>query len=136
MAQQRSSKTRGSGRKKRTQPQVQRTKVRFERTKDFRTIHVDGAYGGVTPNGGIAISFYHQHQELPSSVTIEITDIGTSEEVDRVGGDVILRAVEIEARMTATVARSLATWLIERAEELERATEQIQDASQSPGGTS
>ena len=90
--------------------------VTFERTSQFRTIHVDGAWGGVTPNGGIAVSLYHEHNPVPSKVTLRLEKGGTIQE-DKSGGRGIRREIEVEARMTPEVARALAEWLSRKADE-------------------
>ncbi len=92
-------------------------KITFERTPQFRTIQVDGAWGGVTPSGAmIAMSFYHERAALPSGLTITVKEARKANEV-RTGAAGIVRVLETEARMTPTVARAVASWLITKADE-------------------
>ena len=93
--------------------------VRFERAAQFRTIHVEGAWGGVTPGGGIAVNVYHDQSPLPSSLTFTLTGGGKTSH-EPTGGTDIVRVVETELRMTPDVARTLATWLAGKADDADR----------------
>lgn len=138
MTQQRSSRRSSPARKRARKQQQQQVEVRFERTRDFRTIHVDGAWGGASPNGGIVMSLYHQHQELPSSVTLA-AKAGGVDEVSRTGGEIILREIEVQAQMSPATARVIAQWLIEKANEVDQVLGQLPGAGESPetpGGAS
>ena len=100
---------------------LQEVEVRFEQAAQFRTIHVDGAWGGVTPGGGgIAVNVYHEHSSLPSSLTITLTDGKISRKPTDWTG--IVRVVETELRMTPDVARALAAWLVGKADDADRFT--------------
>ena len=95
-------------------------KVSFERAAEFRTIQVDGAWGAVTPNSEIiSVNFYHDYTGLPSSVVVTVEG-GRRVGEESTGGGGTVRVVEAEVRMTPSVARSIARWLVERADEAER----------------
>lgn len=115
-------------------------KISFEQAEQFRTIHVDGAWGGVTPQGGIAVNFYHEHHAVPSSLTITMKEGQTPTE-RRSGPAAIVRVLEAEARMTPDVARTLGEWLLGKADEAERLLSAAQelrstetDSSADPSG--
>ena len=98
---------------------LQEVEVRFERATQFRTIHVDGAWGSVTPGGGIAANIYHEQSSLPSSLTFTLTGGGETSH-KRTGWTGFVRVVETELRMTPDVARALATWLAGKADDADR----------------
>ena len=93
--------------------------VSFEQAAQFRTIHVDGAWGGVTPGGGIAVNVYNEHSPLPSSQTVILTGGGKTSPKPT-GETGIVRVIETELRMTPDVARSIATWLAGKADDADR----------------
>ena len=95
--------------------------IRFEQASQFRTIHVDGAWGGATPGGEIAVNVYNEHSPLPSSVTLTRTEDGKTSH-EPTGETGIVRVIETELRMTPDVARTLATWLVEKADYADRLT--------------
>ncbi len=98
-------------------------KIRFHYIKSnyFRVVHVDGAHGGITPNGNIFFSAYSQRAPIPQITTHKIeADGSVTEEIreERVGKDGIVREVEVGIMMDAATAESLHKWLGEKVKAL------------------
>lgn len=90
----------------------------------FREIHVDGAYGGLTPRGLINLNFYAERAPIPRSSEFEITaentlgkSLGDSED-SKTG---ILREYEFGIYMDIAVAKAIITLLTNKISEYETA---------------
>lgn len=91
-------------------------KIRFHYIKSnyFRVVHVDGAHGGITPNGNIFFSAYSQRAPIPQITTQKVEADGSiTEEIreERVVKDGIVREVEVGIMMDAATAEALHKWL-------------------------
>ena len=98
----------------------------FEKNNLYRTIHVDGAFGGPTPPFGlIHMSIYSEHLPLPSSITHQVTGGMMGEEISRsppassVEGARVVREVEANLVMSVDTARALRTWLDAKIQEVQ-----------------
>lgn len=87
---------------------------------DFRTIHIDGAIGGITPSGFLHIAMYCERSAIPKEITQEVRPDGslgpiTSSE----GKDGVARQMEIDIIVNEATAKSLKLWLDEKLVEFE-----------------
>ena len=99
--------------------------VRFHYAKapDFRTIHVDGGVGGLTPRGSIQLTVYAERRPIPTQTEFELRPdgtLGTEVEESRIGKDGILREMQCSLVMDHVTARAIRDWLGARLGELER----------------
>jgi hypothetical protein len=98
-------------------------KVAFEYTyaDGFRSHHVDGATGGVTPNGFIHFAVYSEKFELPKKQLFGLNSDGTLGSLldGEVGTTKIVRELSADIFVTLAAARGLRDWLGERITELE-----------------
>ncbi len=107
-------------------PEPDKSKIDFhyEKSNIFRVVHVDGAYGGPTPQGKILVSVYSERLPLPKVMTHELAPDGSlGKEVDRVSRHGIFREVEVALMMDRNVAESIKNWLGVKIEELDKAKE-------------
>ena len=91
-------------------------KTHYVKSNFFRTVHVDGAFGGFTPSGQIYFSVYSERAPLPD-VTVQSVEHGQigKEIIDqRKSSDGIVRELETGMIMSIPVAKSLMQWLQER----------------------
>lgn len=103
------------------------TKVQFHFLKSplYRTIHVDGAFGGVTPRGLLNLLLFSERFPIPDVTLHAVTaegGIGPELLDDRQSRSGVVRELEVGAVMTLGAARALREWLdrhITRLEELE-----------------
>jgi len=87
----------------------------------FRTIHVDGAIGALTPQGGIHFALYSERPAIPQQVTYQVRPdgaLGEQEAVVSRGG--VVRELEVDAIMTLDTAKSLRDWLSRKLSDAEK----------------
>jgi hypothetical protein len=92
-------------------------------SSNYRELHVDGAFGGVTTRGYINLSFYAERAPIPKSTDFELTEdntvgnlIGHSED-SKTG---ILREFEFGIYMDLNAARTLAEFINNKVADLEK----------------
>lgn len=96
-------------------------KIRFEYTKtgSYRSYHVDGAYGGVTPRGKISVDFYTEKFPTPTTTEHILAEDGTiGAETGRESTPAITRQIEAGIVLDMDAAVSLRNWLNGKIEEL------------------
>lgn len=104
------------------------TKISFDyiKTSQFRIVHVDGAFGGPTPQGHLFISFYAERPPIPQRVVHEVmttTDgvaLGPEIPTERNVRPGVVRDVEVGVIMTLQNAIALRDLLNSRIELLEK----------------
>lgn len=104
--------------------------LHYIKSNYFRTIHADGAIGGLTPRGELFLSLYSERPPLPDVVVqaIENGQLGKEIIEQRKGIEGILREIEVGVVMDLNVAKAVVTWLQERikvADEMMRLGSQI-----------
>jgi len=100
----------------------------FEKSAFFRSIHVDGAFGGVSPaNQQVHMAVYSERQPLPKKVVQKIAHgvLGAEIPERRVGRAGIFRELESDLIMSVEVAISLRDWLNLRIAEVQQTREQV-----------
>lgn len=99
-------------------------KIEFHYIKSpfFRSVHVDGAIGGITPRGLIHMAVFSERHAIPTSTIQEILNTGRlgSELLDeRKGKNGIAREMEVDMFLGLETAKELVTWLQQRIEHIE-----------------
>jgi len=90
----------------------------YIKSNNFRVVHADGAHGGVTPRGDIHMALFNERNPIPVRITNKIAENGTlGEEIGRSMRDGIVREVEVDVILDPEVAKSIANWLLEKADE-------------------
>jgi hypothetical protein len=106
-------------------PEIPR-ELKFDYLKSplYRSIHVDGAFGGIGPRPRMAISFYAERSPIPKQITHPLNrETGALEDEDkdkRVVRDAIIREVEFTAYMDLDTAKSLADWIMKKVSKFEK----------------
>ena len=101
-----------------------RTSIKFNyiKSSQFRVVHADGAYGGITPRGYIHASLYSERRPLPQTTEVPILpgdQLG--EERALVQKEDMVRELEVGVIMDLVAAKAFHDWLgkkIKAAEEL------------------
>jgi hypothetical protein len=75
----------------------------YIKSQFVRTVHADGAIGGITPHADIIVNFYSERQPIPKMVTQELKS-------DMTLGQEFSKASLAEASWTRTKARSAASY--------------------------
>lgn len=91
----------------------------YVKSNFFRTIHIDGAYGGLTPGGGIFMGLFSQRFPIPQKVTSEIEDGQIGKEVRKELRSGIFREVEAGVIMDKETAINLRAWLGAKIKEID-----------------
>lgn len=92
----------------------------YIKATDFRTIHVDGAIGGPTPQGLLHVSLWAQRPAIPREVVQAITPEGKlGDEISRQGREGITRELQVDAMLTLGAAKEVHQWLGRHIETLE-----------------
>lgn len=100
----------------------------FEKASFFRVIHVDGAFGGVSPgNRLIHMSVYSERQPIPKKIVQKINHGVLGEEIPekRIARSGIFRELEADLVMSLETATAIRVWLDQKINELQQIHEQI-----------
>lgn len=93
----------------------------------YRTVHADGAYGGMTPRGLIDVSFYSERRPIPNYLVHSITPAGAlGPEIrdERISKSGVIRELEVGVIFDLASAKSFLEWFKAQVDELERATQE------------
>jgi hypothetical protein len=97
--------------------------LHYIKTGSYRSYHVDGVFGGVTPNRKLYIEFFIQRQVTPKVVEHKVNDDGTvGEEIRRESKKGLVREIEAGIVMDIEIAKSLKEWLDEKIKKVEEST--------------
>lgn len=104
--------------------QIEREGLKFDYIKSnyFRVIHVDGVWGGVTPNLNIQMALFNERNAIPRQIVHEVKPDGTiGHELPekRDGRDTIVREIEASLIMDVQTAKVLIGWLQDKVDQLE-----------------
>jgi hypothetical protein len=111
-----------------SEPTNDKLRIEYEKSRLFRVVHADGAFGGTTPRLGLFISFYSERFPIPRVLTYEVTSSGAPGaelSAERESKQGIFREVEVGVTLDFSAAKSLASWLNEKVAELEKARDKI-----------
>jgi hypothetical protein len=105
-----------------------KVKFHYIKSNDFRVIHTDGMFGGLTPTGDIFVSLFNQRPPIPQ-ITVqaikETGELGDEILAERVSKDGIIRQLEVGILMRPDVAEAMVKWLQDRLADVKRNTEKI-----------
>ena len=116
---------------------IDSVKFHFLKGPDFRSVHVDGAFGGLSTKGFLHLTVYAERNAIPREVTYEIRDGRLGDEIlsKRVGKDGIVRQMEVGLVMNEETARDIRNWLDKRLEDFEERRRLIQEKIKKEGGS-
>jgi len=109
------------------------TKVTFNYIKAslFRTIHVDGVIGAITPNGHIHFAVFSERPAIPRVVENKLNEDGRiGEEIHKETKEGIVREMEVDLLMNLQSAQNLHDWLGNRIQELKTLLLKIEQIKQ------
>ncbi|MGB7913498.1 MAG: hypothetical protein WCF59_14880 [Desulfobaccales bacterium] len=94
-----------------------RIKFDFIKSNFFRVIHVDGVFGGVSPQRLIHMSVWNERWPIPKQVSHKLlpeSKLGEEITEDRISRDAIVREVEAHLIMNLETAKQTSIWLQEK----------------------
>jgi hypothetical protein len=111
---------------------IESGELKFDYIKSnfFRVIHVDGAWGSVTPNLNIQMAIFNERRAIPKQTVQVINPDGTiGEEIPekRVERDAVVREVEADLVMNLQTAKHIIIWLQQRVAQIEKLVTEAQN---------
>lgn len=102
--------------------QEKKIRVFYIKSNYFRVVHVDGAHGGITPQGNIFAALYSQRAPIPQTTTHTLGTDGVLKEIEgeRTGKEGIIHEVEVGIMMNLPTAESFHNWLGEKIDTLKK----------------
>ncbi|MEE9260069.1 MAG: hypothetical protein V3U40_03025, partial [Candidatus Scalindua sediminis] len=92
--------------------QKEKITINYLKTNNYRTYHVDGIFGGITPDTKLYVELFVQRSVTPKVVEHEITEKGTlGKEISRTGKKGIIREIESGLIMDMKVAKIFRDWI-------------------------
>ena len=98
----------------------QTVELRYTRAPDFRTVHADGVYGGITPAGQLRMEFFVAVRKSQDIEVCEIKDNKLGKPLSMEGAEpgVILREKQVSVVMSFDAAKALLPWLKDKVEQI------------------
>lgn len=96
----------------------------YLKTSNYRTFHVDGIFGGPTPNGNIYMELFVERAPTPKQVTHQVNKDGTlGVEIKREGKSGLIREIEAGIVFDLATAEKIQKWLSGKIEVLKTTRE-------------
>ena len=100
--------------------------IHYIKTPSYRTYHVDGVYGGLTPKGDLYCELYTERNATPQLAVHEITEEGRlGNVIKKEGRSGIIREIECGISLDVSTAYALKEWLERKIEDYEKNKELI-----------
>lgn len=96
---------------------------------DFRSVHVDGAFGGLTAKGFLHIALFSERTVIPQETTFKITSdglLGDEVKEKRVSKEGIVRQLEVDIIVNEQTAIDLRAWLDQKIDEFQKRKKVLQ----------
>lgn len=94
--------------------------IHYIKTEGYRSYHVDGLFGGLTPNGLLYMELFLERAATPQIVKHKVAPDGTlGDELERIGKKGVIREIEAGLIMHIGAAKIIRDWLDVRIKELE-----------------
>lgn len=95
--------------------------IHYLKTNNYKTVFVDGAYGGITPKGLLHMDLYLERHPIPKTSKIKIDDSGNllDEEVQEKKQGIV-REVQCGLAMDINTAISIRDWINTKLEQYEK----------------
>jgi hypothetical protein len=111
------------------------TPIRFHYVKSnfFRVIHVDGAFGGLSPRGLIEMAVFNERLPIPTLTVQPLKEdqtLGDELRDARVSRDGIFRELEANLVFDVETAKILVDWLQDKIKQLEHLSRSKSTGSQ------
>ena len=104
-------------------PTLKELDIHYIKSNCYRTFHVDGIFGGITPGGKIHAATFVERQVLPETVRHEVEPDGKlGAEVSRVTKQGITREIEAGLVIDIGMAKTFRDWLDRNIKEFEKAS--------------
>lgn len=97
-------------------------KFNYLKSPSYRTAHIDGVFGGPTPQGKIAVTLFSERLPIPTETVHSFDGKAIGEEIKekRQSRQAIIREIEVTCVLDAGTAITVADWLKQKVEELKK----------------
>jgi len=105
-------------------------KINFDyiKSNQFRVVRVDGAHGGIAPNGHtIQMALFSERAPIPKRETYKLEQGKLGERTAVEQRDAVIREVEIEALMDLDTAKRIVNWLQDKIDVAEQLQKELAD---------
>lgn len=95
--------------------------LNYVKSKHFRVIHVDGAYGGFTPGGYIHMTVYSERMAIPRIIVQHLEEdgsLGKEIEEKRESREGVVREMETDLIFNMKEAIAIRDWLNDKIEKI------------------
>lgn len=103
--------------------------ISYFKSNFFRVVHADGAWGGLSPQGDIHVSFYNERAAIPDTSKLVFSQktgqLVKPEEFE--ASSKFVREIEVDVVVDLGTAVKLRTWLDEKITALQLLIEQAQE---------
>jgi len=90
----------------------QEIEFHYLKTNSYRSFHVDGIFGGITPKGNIYMELFLERAPTPKSIVREFNDDGSlGKELSRQCKTGLIREVEAGVVVDLATAEAIRNWL-------------------------
>lgn len=102
-------------------------KIKYKKSIDYKMVPVSGVWGGLSAEGNVTCEFYLEKVDHPDSTTI-IVDDKKRIIVDKAAAgksltNSLIREFQVGMSITPQLAKAIGQWLINKANEFEKAKE-------------
>jgi hypothetical protein len=110
--------------------------IDFLKSAHFRVIHVDGAWGGVSPHLNIHMTVYNERPAIPQKMVHAVTPDGElGPELSKRSRAALVREVEADLIMNLSTAKALHEWLGKQIAMLGEAVQKLKSEGKDVDGT-
>lgn len=97
---------------KKTKPEIE---LHYLKTNSYRSFHVDGVFGGITPRGNIYMELFLERSPTPKKTIHKLNDDGLlGKEVSREGKTGLIREIEAGLVLDLATAEIVNDWLAKK----------------------
>ena len=107
---------------------LEKGKINFDyiKSNQFRVVRVDGAHGGIAPNGHtIQMALFSERAPIPKRETYKLEQGKLGERTAVEQRDALIREVEIEALVDLNTARRIVNWLQDKSDMAAKLKKQV-----------
>jgi len=90
----------------------QEIEFHYLKANSYRSFHVDGVFGGITPKGNIYMELFLERGPTPKGIIHELNDDGSlGKELSRHGKTGLIREIEAGVVFDVATAEAIRNWL-------------------------
>lgn len=109
------------------QPPPEPLPINYMKSHDHRTITIDGVMGGITQRNMAQLNLYIGRKVIPQQTSLKVLDTDANGQItfteefnNPIGKKGIVREIPVSVLLDKERLRSIAKWMEEKAEEIER----------------